>query len=289
MYFSLFTPQLWWRHVYYSCKHQFPWTVWNTIWPQETGLGTQTVCWLASQWPHCVTQCVPGLGRCQVSWINCIQKHLPISSCCTVEQTFKEFAISARPAEKMDIAPSKVEVPHCMSAWPNFWNLICRQFGALCSFVFLLQVGGRRICRVSLLRESSVKHVNSAHDIRGQGKRASVIPFVYRLPHVPSIPALTFVHSISHKFLWRLRMVLPTDYLPNEWIFFNSFSLKIFSAMLAFQMVSVEKANFVLFVRSLTGFAVCSCHIWLVFPRNKITFYEKFWCSKFFCSHCTHD
>ena len=76
IYFSLFTPQLWRRHVYHSCKHQFPWTVWNTIWPQETGLGTQAVCWLASQWPYCVTQCLPSLGRCQVSWRNCVAEEI---------------------------------------------------------------------------------------------------------------------------------------------------------------------------------------------------------------------
>ena len=27
-------------HVYNSCQYQFPWTIWNAIWPKETGLGT---------------------------------------------------------------------------------------------------------------------------------------------------------------------------------------------------------------------------------------------------------
>lgn len=194
MYFSLFTPQLWRRHVYYSCKHQFPWTVWNTIWPEETGLGTQAVCRVASQWPHCVTQCVSGLGRCQVSWINCIQRHLPISQCFALLQTFKEVAISAQSMEKMNNAPSKVEVPHCMPPGLNCWNLICREFGALCGFIFSLQVGGRRICRISLLRESSVKHVNSSHDIRGQGKSASVTPFVHSPTTLAHNPPTILLH-----------------------------------------------------------------------------------------------
>lgn len=44
-----------------------------------------------------------------------------------------------------------------------------------------------------------------------------------------------------------------TIYKKNGFFVFNSFSLKIFSAMLGFQMVSVKRVNFVLFVRSLTA------------------------------------
>lgn len=136
---------------------------------------------------------------------------------------------------------------------------------AIYSFIFLLQVGGRRSCGISLLRESPVEHVNSAHDIRGQGKSilvtsatrlkmslksTSATPLAYWPAYVPLILAKTLEYlTNSHD---ACSQSCHSDYLPNKWIFFNSFSLKIFSAMLVFQMVSVKRQIFVLFVRSLT-------------------------------------
>lgn len=49
---------------------------------------------------------------------------------------------------------------------------------------------------------------------------------------------MTHVHSPATLTIYKKKM----DF------FFNSFSLKIFSAMLGFQMVSVKRVNFVLFV-----------------------------------------
>lgn len=56
-----------------------------------------------------------------------------------------------------------------------------------------------------------------------------------------------------------------TIYKKKMDFFFNSFSLKIFSAMLGFQMVSVKRVNFVLFV-GLLFFHVTSD--WFPFKRK---------------------
>lgn len=137
-----------------------------------------------------------------------------------------------------------------------------------CVFIFLLQVGGRRICRVLLLWESSVKHVNSAHDIGGQGKITAVVSFAHSytslhtvnspavIPHLciaQSYHARTQSYHTGAKTLLIINRTAPHHY-NGSWCLlglivshlilvcldslFYRISLKIFFAMLGFLMVS---------------------------------------------------